>query len=73
VLAFGNRRLSLQFGACLLLHNAVFALGVPVQQGIARFRFAPPAIPGLVFQAQGAMGLLSGELALTNGVEFRCP
>jgi hypothetical protein len=73
LLGFGDQRLSIQFGACTLLNNVVFTLGVPVQQGVARFRFAPPPIPGLTFQAQGAMGLLSGELALTNGVEFRCP
>lgn len=74
LIAFGDQRRSIAFPPnCTVLDNLLFALPAPVHQHVATLRFRPPAIAGLVFQTQGFVGLTSGLLHMSNGIEFACP
>lgn len=74
LIAFGDQRASIPLPPnCTVLNNLVFAVPASLSGGAARLRVTPPAIPGLVFQVQGAVGLTDFTLHLSNGIELVCP
>ena len=71
--ALGDRRLSIGFPPhCTVLNNLLLALPAPADHNVATLRVRPPPIPGLVLEAQGFVGLSSGLLHLSNGIELAC-
>jgi hypothetical protein len=72
--AFGTQRRSLFFPPdCTVLNDLLLALPGTVTGGEGTLRVRPPALPGLVFQVQGAVGLTNGALHLSDGIELGCP